>query len=90
MPFFGVACAALSFALLVGFGIRALFYGVPFDGFGTITTLVLMLFALLFIFLGILSEYIGMIYTETRHRPSYVVRNEHGIESAEPVLESVR
>ena len=93
MPFFGVACALLSFALLIGFAIRAFFFGVPFDGFGTITTLILMLFALLFIFLGILSEYIGMIYTETRHRPSYVVRSEHGTDAAEavadPVLESV-
>ena len=81
MPFFGIACAALSFVLLVGFGVRAFFYGVPFDGFGTITTLVLMLFALLFIFLGILSEYIGMIYTESRHRPSYIIRSLHGIDA---------
>jgi dolichol-phosphate mannosyltransferase len=80
MPFFGVACAGLSFALLVGFTIRAFFFGVPFDGFGTITSLLLMLFGLLFIFLGILSEYVGMIYKEARRRPSYIVRSEHGID----------
>ena len=78
IPFFGIACAGLSFALMIGFAIRAFFYGVPFDGFGTITTLVLLLFGFLFLFLGILSEYVGMIYTEARQRPAYIVRATHG------------
>jgi dolichol-phosphate mannosyltransferase len=79
IPFFGLACAALSFVLLIGFVIRAFVYGVPFDGFGTITTLVLMLFGFLFLFLGIFSEYIGMIYTESRRRPAYIIRELHGL-----------
>jgi len=79
IPFFGIASALLSFALMFGFAVRALFYGVPFDGFGTITSLVLMLFGVLFLFLGIVSEYVGMIYTETRGRPTYIVSTEHGI-----------
>jgi dolichol-phosphate mannosyltransferase len=79
IPFIGLASAGLSFLMLLGFVIRALFWGVPFDGFGTITSLVLMLFGLLFLFLGVVSEYIGMIYTETRHRPSYIVRSSLGL-----------
>jgi len=78
IPFFGVLSALLSFALMIGFAVRALFYGVPFDGFGTITSLVLMLFGVLFLFLGIVSEYIGMIYNETRGRPTYIVSADHG------------
>jgi dolichol-phosphate mannosyltransferase len=55
IPFFGIAAAVLSFTMLTGFVVRALVWGVPFDGFGTITSLVLMLFGLLFLFLGIAS-----------------------------------
>lgn len=79
IPFFGLACSALSFAILLGIVIRAGFYGVPFSGFGTITGLMLMLFGFLFLFLGLVSEYVGMIYTETRGRPTYVIRKCHGL-----------
>nr|QOL00451.1 putative glycosyltransferase [uncultured organism] len=79
IPFFGLACATLSFVLLIAFVVRALFYGVPFDGFGTITALMLMLFGFLFLFMGIFSEYIGMIYTESRRRPAYIIRELHGL-----------
>ena len=80
IPFFGMACAALSFVLLVGFVIRAFAFGVPFDGFGTIIAVTLMLFGFLFLFLGILSEYVGMIYAESRKRPAYIVRRLHGLD----------
>jgi dolichol-phosphate mannosyltransferase len=85
IPVFGVACAVFSFALLIGETIRAFAYGVPFNGFGTIVALVLMLFGFLFLFLGLLSEYVGMIYTETRRRPTYIVRQIHG-EAADPAF----
>ena len=78
IPFFGIASAALSFAMMIGFAIRAFFFGVPFDGFGTITSIILLLFGLLFLFLGVVSEYVGMIYTEARGRPTYIVSAEHG------------
>jgi glycosyltransferase involved in cell wall biosynthesis len=81
IPFFGLASAILSFTLMAGFAIRAFFFGVPFDGFGTITSLMLMLFGVLFLFLGIVSEYVGMIYTETRGRPTYIVSSETGFTS---------
>ena len=79
IPLFGIGYALLSFILLLGFTIRALVYGVPFDGFGTITSLTLMLFGFLFLFVGVMSEYVGMIYTEARHRPTYIVRDTLGV-----------
>jgi len=50
-----------------------LFKGVPFPGFGTIVSLILLLFGILFLILGILSEYVGMIYEEVKSRPNYVI-----------------
>ena len=78
-PLFGISCALLSFTVLIAFVVRALFFGVPFDGFGSLVGIMLLLFSALFFFLGILSEYIGMIYTESRQRPMYIVRKTHGI-----------
>jgi dolichol-phosphate mannosyltransferase len=82
IPLFGMGCALLSFVLLVGYTIRAFVHGVPFDGFGTIVALTLLLFGLLFLFLGLMSEYVGMIYTEARRRPAYIVRERHGLGEA--------
>jgi dolichol-phosphate mannosyltransferase len=83
IPFFGAACAAFSFVILAGVVVRAYLYGVPFDGFGTITGLMLMLFGFLFLLLGLVSEYVGMIYNETRRRPSFIVRATHGFETTD-------
>jgi dolichol-phosphate mannosyltransferase len=50
-----------------------IFSGVPFPGFGTIVSLILLLFGILFLVLGILSEYVGMIYEEVKRRPNFVI-----------------
>ena len=81
IPILGVLFSALSFIALFGIVIRALFFGVPFPGFGTLASLTLLLFGFLFLFLGLVSEYIAMIYEETRRRPSFVVRATVGIEA---------
>ena len=39
---------------------------------------ILATFGLLFIVLGVISEYLAMVFTETRNRPLYVVRLEIG------------
>ena len=66
----------VSLGSLVSLGfttILFLFYGVPFPGFGTLVSLILLMFGVLFLILGILSEYIGMIYEEVKMRPNYVI-----------------
>ena len=57
--------------------IRAIFFGVPFPGFGTIVSLSLLLFGFLFLMLGVVSEYVGMIFSEVRQRPAFIVRHLH-------------
>jgi dolichol-phosphate mannosyltransferase len=76
IPITGLILSGISFiALLVGI-IRAFVEGVPSPGFGTITSLILLMFGLLFLLLSVLAEYIGMIYTETRARPTFIVRRK--------------
>ena len=50
--------------------------GVPFPGFGTITSLIILLFGLLFLLIGILSEYVALIYEEVKNRPIYILDKE--------------
>lgn len=74
-----IAGAILSLLSFVGLGlgiVRAFWEGVPSPGFGTITSLILLLFGLLFLLLSVLAEYIGMIYVETRGRPAYIERHD--------------
>ena len=83
IPILGFLLAAFSFVILGGVVVRAVFFGVPFSGFGTIMGVMLMLFGFLFMLLGVLSEYIGMILEEVRGRPLYIVRTELGITDAQ-------
>jgi glycosyltransferase involved in cell wall biosynthesis len=76
-PMLGFTLSLLSILALVVIVVQALFFGVPFPGFGTLAALLVLLFGFLFFLMGILGEYVGMIFTETRGRPLYVVRHLH-------------
>lgn len=87
IPLFGLALSSLSFLALIGFVVRWIVAGVPFSGFGTIVALMLLLFGLLFLFLGMMSEYVGIIYHEVRNRPSFIASEAVGFARAEPITE---
>jgi polyisoprenyl-phosphate glycosyltransferase len=74
LPLLGFVLSLFSFAGAAAIGVRAVFFGVPFPGFGTLACLILLLFGLTFLGVGILAEYVGMIFIEARARPSFVVR----------------
>lgn len=86
IPFFGITLSLFSFVLLIAFAIRWYVGGVPFNGFGTILALMLLLFGLLFLMLGINSEYIGLIFEEVRNRPIFIAQETYGLDrhAAEP------
>ncbi len=83
IPTLGIGCGVIAFLLLIFEVVRASFFGVPFDGYGSIVALMLFLFGLLFFFLWMVSEYVGMIFEEVRHRPLFIVEKTTGIEEAE-------
>jgi dolichol-phosphate mannosyltransferase len=47
---------------------------VPFPGFGSIMTLALFMFGMLTLILGVIAEYIGLIYHEVKRRPNFIVQ----------------
>lgn len=68
----------MTFASLCGLLVvtyRALFLSVPFAGFGTIVGLQFLFFGLTTIFLGLISEYVALIYTESRPRPHFIIES---------------
>jgi dolichol-phosphate mannosyltransferase len=70
---FGVVLSLLSFLSIMPLVFFWLIIGVPFAGFGSLVSLFLLLFGVLFLMLGIVSEYIGLIYEEVKLRPNFVV-----------------
>lgn len=81
IPIFGLIISALSFLGIVGTAVVAIFFGVPFPGFGSLVVLNLLMFGFVFLFMGIISEYVSMIHEEVRQRPLYLVAERIGIDA---------
>ena len=61
------------------FAVRSVFYGVPFPGFGTLLCVMLIGFGMLTLFLGVVGEYLGLIYEEVKQRPNFVISRKIGL-----------
>jgi len=61
-------------AMIVG---RTLIFGVDVPGYASLLVAVLFFGSLQLISVGILGEYIGRIYVETKNRPIYLIRKKH-------------
>lgn len=79
MPVIGVGLFVASVLALVGLVVDWLVAGVPFPGFGTIVSVMVMLFGILCCFLGVIGFYVGLIYEEVRGRPNFVARRVVGL-----------
>lgn len=74
----GMLLSVMAMATLIIFIGAALVYGVPFDGFGTLVSIALGGLAITTLLLGVIGEYVGLIYEEVKQRPNFVVRNRIG------------
>lgn len=74
----GVLLSGLAFAVaLVYLGLKI--YGEPFPiGDPTIVVAISFFSGIQLLSLGVIGEYIGRIYDETRDRPKYIVESRHG------------
>ncbi len=80
----GVALAAISMLALVVLTADFVLSGVPFPGFGTLLCVNVLMFGFLFVIVGIVSEYVGLIYEEVKQRPNFVVRDTVGLDDPRP------
>jgi dolichol-phosphate mannosyltransferase len=80
----GIILSGMSVIAMVMFAVAWVFDGVPFAGFGTLVSLVLLMFGILTFMLGLIAEYVGLIYEEVKRRPNFIVSMELGLDSATP------
>ncbi|CAN2230650.1 glycosyltransferase family 2 protein [Candidatus Planktophila dulcis] len=78
---FGLLLSFLSAVSLIPLIYLWLFHGVPFAGFGTLVGILLLLISFLFLTLGVIGEYVGLIYEEVKARPNYLVSETLGFNS---------
>lgn len=76
---FGITLSTLSFISLIPLSILWIVEGVPFAGFGSLISIIVLLFGMLSFMIGILSEYVALIYEETKQRPNYIVGRKIGL-----------
>ncbi|MCA8881746.1 MAG: glycosyltransferase family 2 protein [Rhodobacteraceae bacterium] len=73
--FLGLAIAVLAFVAGVYFFVRSLLYGDPVRGFPTLYVTILLLGGTQLLALGIIGEYLGRVFNETKRRPLYFVES---------------
>lgn len=72
----GVSVMAIVYMLFVFF--NALLYGDPVAGYPTLLTVLLFLGGVQLLSLGIIGEYLGQVFNESKHRPLYLVDEYNG------------
>ena len=74
----GMVVSLVAFIYLLWVFFKSLLYGDPVRGFPTLIIVILFLGGLQLLSIGILGEYIGRIFHESKHRPSYFIRTHNG------------
>jgi len=84
-PMVGMFITATACAGIVGLSINFLVNGVPFPGFGTLLCVQLLALGVVTFFLGIMAQYVGLIFDEVQRRPNFIVRRVVRDGSTRPV-----
>ena len=75
--YIGVFMSFLSFSYGAYIVLRTLINGIDLPGYASLLTIILFLGGIQLIGIGILGEYVGRMYMETKRRPLYIVENEY-------------
>lgn len=81
----GIVISLVSFVFLIKIVFKAIFYGDPVAGYPSLMSTILFLGGLQLLSIGVLGEYLGVIFSETKKRPIYFINEYYNIQS-----ESVR
>ena len=73
MTFLGITISGLAMIYMLFVLAMALLYGDPVAGYPTLITVILFLGGMQLLALGIIGEYLGQIFHETKHRPIYLI-----------------
>lgn len=72
--YFGLFVTLIAFAKGAWIMCKVLFFGIDVPGYASLMSAILFFGGVQLVSLGIVGEYVGRIYMETKHRPIYTVR----------------
>jgi len=75
----GLLVSVVSIISLIPLSWYWIVAGVPFAGFGTVAALIIGTFGFQVLMMGVMSEYIALIYEESKNRPNFIVSETLGI-----------
>jgi glycosyltransferase involved in cell wall biosynthesis len=75
--YLGLVLALISFVYGSWIVLKTLIFGVDAPGYASMITVVLFLGGIQLMGIGILGEYIGRIYLESKNRPVYIIEDEY-------------
>lgn len=73
----GFIVSVIAFLYLIILVIRTIFFGADLAGYPSMMTVILFLGGVQLLSLGIIGEYVGKIFNETKNRPLYLVEEYH-------------
>ena len=72
----GLLCSLCAFCYMVYILVCTMLYGDPVAGYPTLMVIILFMGGAQLLSLGIIGEYLGRIFHESKHRPVYIVSEE--------------
>ena len=74
---FGLIIAAFSFIFGIVIILKTLFLGTDVPGYASLMVMITFVSGIQLVSIGILGEYVGRIFNETKNRPLYLIDNIH-------------
>lgn len=75
----GFVVSVVAFIYMCYILVKTILYGDPVQGYPTLIIVILFLGGVQLLSLGIIGEYLGRIFNETKNRPVYFVREKEGV-----------
>jgi len=75
--FVGIVVSILSFFYIIYLVARTIMFGIDLAGYPSMMAVVLFLGGIQLLALGVIGEYIGRIFKESKHRPLYFIEDYH-------------
>jgi glycosyltransferase involved in cell wall biosynthesis len=84
----GFAVSLAAFFYIAVIVVKTIVWGEPVTGYPTLMVTMLFLGGIQLVAIGIIGEYLGRIFHETKRRPPYIVREHNGAASCRRIGES--
>jgi len=82
----GIVVSFTAFIYMCYVLFKTIFVGEPVQGFPTIIIVILFLGGIQLLSLGIIGEYLGRVFNETKQRPPYIIEETNLIENNNPTI----